>query len=481
MKTWKTLCVLGLAVAGSVAAASDEGSATRPNILVIMTDDLRMGMLQSEGHPYMVTPNLDRFTTEGVRFNNCYATSPVCGPSRASIFTGQYSTVHMRRDNFYYPDSFNSYLPQHFKDAGYNTALIGKYYEGDQFRNQARQAWNRWFVNLGPDPAKRTPGMSHEEWWNTYLYQDQQYSVDGERIVLEGHQTDILFAEAARFVGESDEPFCVFLSPFSPHTPLNMTERNRGKYRGYGIPDRPNLEMTKGYFRNKKKLPIVTEMYEQYCEMITDIDDGMGVLFEALEQSGQLDNTLIIFTSDNGLMYGEHGFAWKRHAWEESAKVPFYIRYPKLAKPGTENDALVSLADIFYTCADLGDVEFPEIEGGMGRSMLPLLTGEQAQIRNEFIQIEYNKPDRQNPVLPEVVLWASVIRPDGWKLSMYQEPAEQRPDLAPIQMFQLSHDALEMDNLAANPEFSPLLESLQRQLKTGLIGIGADDSWLKTN
>ena len=366
MKTiFKCLCYL--LFAGSALSPLTAEETAQPNLLIIMTDDLRIGMLQSEGHPYMSTPNLDRFASEGVRFTNCYASSPVCGPSRASIFTGQYSTAHMRRDNFYYPDGYDSYLPQHFKDAGFKTALIGKYYEGDTFREEARKAWDRWFIQVGPDPAKRTPGMSHVDWWNAFLYQDQQYSIDGKKKVIPGHQTDILFAEAARFATESTEqPFCMFLSPFSPHTPLNMTERNKGKYRGYGIPERANQELEMGYFRNNNKLETVIEMYEQYCEMIADLDDGMGVLLDALERSGQLDNTMIIFTSDNGLMYGEHGFAWKRHAWEESAKVPFYIRYPKLAKPGTENDALVNLADIYYTLADLSDVALPSVEAQAG-------------------------------------------------------------------------------------------------------------------
>lgn len=455
-------------------------AAERPNLMVIMTDDLRIGMLSAEGHPYMETPNLDRFAKEGVRFNNCYALSPVCGPSRASIFTGQYSTHHMRRDNFYYPDHFDYYLPQYFRDAGYKTALIGKYYEGDGFRKKAMAIWDRWFVNLGPDPKKRAPGMSHPEWWNTFLYQDQMYNVDGKSQQIMGHQTDILFDEAARFAVEhKDEPYCMFLSPFSPHTPLIMTERNKGKYKGKGLPPRANQELDKGFFKNPSKLKLITEMYEQYCEMIADVDDGMGVLFKALEESGQLDNTLIIFTSDNGLMYGEHGFAWKRHAWEESAKVPFYVRYPKLAKPGTESDALVCLADMFFTCADLGGVEIPEIPGQQGQSILPLLSGDKKKVRDEMVFIQYEMPDRKNPYLPELMLHASIVRSNGLKLSAYNESPEQRPELDKTQMFNLHKDGMEMTNLANNPESKKTLQGLKTQLKSKLAEIGADNSWLK--
>ncbi|MBK1876102.1 sulfatase-like hydrolase/transferase [Pelagicoccus mobilis] len=452
----------------------------RPNILVIMTDDLRIGMLSSEGHPFMETPSLDRLAEEGVRFNNCYALSPVCGPSRASIFTGQYSTHHMRRDNFYYPETFEYYLPQSFKDSGYRTALIGKYYEGTEFQDTARKAWDRWFINKGPSRDKLTPDISHYDWWNTFLYRDQEYSIDGKTKQVMGHQTDILFDEAARFASEDEnDPFCIFLSPFAPHAPFIMSERNEGKYRGKGLPDRDNQELDKGFFKDAKKAAEMPEAYEKYCEMIADLDDAMGRLLETLEEVGELDNTLIIFTSDNGLLYGEHGFAWKRHAWEESAKVPFYVRYPKLAKKGTESDALVCLADIFFTCSEVADVEFPEIKGQQGRSIVPLLTGEKEQVRDEMLFIQYEMPDRAAPWFPELMLHASLVRADGWKLTLYNEAPEQRPELASAQMFNLSRDGFEMNNKANDPESSKIFNTLRRDLKSSLEQIDADASWIE--
>lgn len=388
--------------------------------------------------------------------------------------------MHKRRDNFYYPDHFDYYLPQYFKDAGYTTALVGKYYEGTAFAPEARKAWDRWFVNAGPDPDKRTPGMAHNVWWNTFLYRDQLYVVDGKRQKIQGHQTDILFDEAARFATENKKsPFCIFLSPFAPHTPLIMSERNEGKYRGKGLPPRENQELDQGFFKSPGKVEMITEMYEKYCEMIADIDDGMGRLFQALEKNGQLDNTLIIFTSDNGLMYGEHGFAWKRHAWEESAKAPFYVRWPKAAKGGTQSDALVCLADIFFTCADLGEVELPEIPGQQGQSIIPLLSGKKEQIRDEMVFIQYEMPDRKNPDLPELMLHASIVRQDGVKLTAYNVPPEQRPELPLRHLYNLSRDGFEMNNLAGNPEQGELFRDMTLRLKKKLDAIGADSAWLE--
>lgn len=455
-------------------------AAPRPNLLVIMTDDLRTGMLGSDGHAFMQTPNLDRFAKEGVRFNNCYALSPVCGPSRASIFTGQYSSMHMRRDNYYYPDDYKYYLPQQFRDTGYRTALIGKYYEGNVFENTARKAWSRWFTIKGPAQNKaREPGMSQLDYRNKWYYYDQMYNVDGRNMQIMGHQTDVLFDEAARFASESDEPFCIFLSPFAPHQPLNMSRRNRGRYRGRGIPPVDSQEFDQGFFSTPGKFDKVEELYEKYCEMIADIDDGMGRLFQALEADGKLDNTLIIFTSDNGLMYGEHGFVWKRHPWEESAKVPFFIRYPKLAEPGTESDALVCLADLFFTCAEVGGVELPDVEGRQGCSLVPLLKGEKKQVRNEMVFFQYEMLGHSDVRLPELMLWAAVVRSDGWKLAVYNEPPEQRPKTDHLLMFNLRRDGLELNNCTENPEFKHVFDSLRSRLRLKLNANQADSSWLK--
>jgi len=461
------------AMVGSAACVSGSESSPRPNLLVILTDDMRIGMMSSAGHPYIKTPNLDRLAHEGVRFNNAYALSPICGPSRASIFTGQYSSMHMRRDNLYYPKNYPYYLPQYFKDSGYTTALIGKYYEGGEFGQTARKAFDRWFAWLGnvePAPA----GKAAIAEWESGLYIDDLYAVGSEKKQIKGHMTDILFDEASRFVTEQkDRPFCVFLSPFAPHMPYNMTERNKGRYKGMGVPPRENQQLDQGYFKNQKNREMFPEWYEQYCEMIADIDDGMGQLLGALEKNGQLDNTMIILASDNGLMFAEHGFAWKRHPWEESAKVPFYVRYPRLAKPGTQSDALVCLADIFFTCADVGNVSLPEIPGQVGRSIVPVLTGSKLQIRDQLLLMEYEQLYKLNDHLPDVMQWAGLVRADGWKLARYNVPPEQRPETDLNLMFRLSRDKFEMNNLAGNPEYQSVFSEMKVQLQAALDSNGA--------
>jgi N-acetylglucosamine-6-sulfatase len=428
----------------------------------------------------MKTPNLDRMVKEGVVFDNAYCLSPVCGPSRASIFTGQYSSVHGRRDNFYYPDGYDVYLPQAFKDGGYRTALIGKYYEGNPFKPQARKAFDRWFESDGVVGGNPQDRASYVEYYREHMYIDQQYDVDGKKLQILGHQTDIVFAEAARFATENaDKPFCTFLSPFAPHEPFNMTERNKGRYKGKGIPECESQNFGIGFFKNPNQKARVIEKYEQYCEMIADIDDVMGVLLDALEESGQLDNTFIILTSDNGYMFGEHGFVWKRHPWQESLRVPFIVRYPKLAKAGAVNSAMVALSDMFFTCADLADIKMPEVPYQHGRSFLPVLTGEKQQIRDSMLYIQYEKIDRAKPRLPELMLWAGIIRNDGWKLATYNVPDPYQPDLGPDLLFNLTRDGSEMKNCAENPEYSDVLRTMKTAMRQELDANLADSSWLK--
>ena len=471
----ENFALLSMMSAGAFVPQSPAAPA-RPNLLVIMTDDLRIGMLSSEGHPFLKTPNLDRIAKEGMRFDNAYALSPVCGPSRANIFTGQHTPVHMRRDNLWYPETYEHYLPQYFKDAGYATALIGKYYGGGPFAQTARKAFDHWFVWKGnPEPAPAAkPGTPEFEAWDRGIYVNSLYAVNNETKVIKGHQTEILFAEAERYItGNKDKPLCVYLSPFSPHMPFVMTEKNEGRYRGKGFPSRPNQEPDEGYWKNPKFRGNLVQWYEQYCEMIADVDDGIGRLLDALEKSGQLDNTFIILTSDNGYMFAEHGFAWKRHPWQESVRVPFYVRYPKLVKQGSSSDALVCLADIFFTCADVGKVPFPEIPGRAGTSLVPILSGEKQAVRDQLIFVQYEQIFKLNSHLPELIQWAGIIRDDSWKLAVYNVPPEQRPETDKEMMFQLSSDQYEMNNLANSPENHPAFADLKKQLIDGLTAAGA--------
>ena len=150
----------------SVSALMSVQAAERPNVLLIMTDDMRYDLMAHEGHPYIQTPNLDRLAAEGMRFTQAYASTPLCGPSRMSILSGQLPPVHGRVDNFYYPDDYAIYLPQSFHDQGYRTAMIGKYYEGIRFEQKIQTSvYDLWFKNGNADMS----GFTGERGSKAYL------------------------------------------------------------------------------------------------------------------------------------------------------------------------------------------------------------------------------------------------------------------------------------------------------------------------
>ena len=299
--------------------------------------------------------------------------------------------------------------------------------------------------------------------------------------VVKGHQTDILFDQAAQFaVQQSDEPFMTWLSPFAPHAPFNPTLRRKGSYTGKGIWMKDNIEFCVGYM-NPARVEQLQEVYERNCEMVEDIDEGVGKVLETLEKSGQLDNTIIIFTSDNGVMFGEHGFGWKRHPWQESVKVPLIIRYPKAIKPGSVCDAAVTLTDLFPTCTELTGVELPDDPLRYGKSLVPLLTGAVDQIRNDTLLLQYEKGIQgEDDARPEALDWVSLVSEDGWKLIRYRvgPPDNMRPDYGKTFLFNLKKDPLEMTNLAGNPGYKERIEKMNARLWSVLKTNREDAEWL---
>jgi N-acetylglucosamine-6-sulfatase len=467
-----------------VAVLATANPQDRPNILIIMTDDMRYDLMTHEGHPYIQTPNLDRLAAEGMRFTQAYASTPLCGPCRMSIFSGQLPSVHRRLDNFCYPDDYPVYFPADFHQQGYRTALIGKYYEGSLFEKKVQNTvYDFWFKNAGPDFSSYTGKTAKERsaFYNAHLYYDQRYEVGNERKVIKGHQTDILFDQAAQFaVRNPERPFMAFVSPFAPHGPFNPTLRRKGKYAGKGIWMKDNVEFGVGYM-SPSRVRHLQEVYERNCEMVEDIDEGVGKLLQALEESSQLDNTVIVFTSDNGVMFGEHGFGWKRHPWQEAVKVPLLIRYPKAVKAGSVCDAAVTLTDLFPTCAELAGVGLPEDPLRYAKSLVPLMAGKVDSIRPETLLLQYEKGIKgQDDHYPENLEWVSLVRSDGWKAVRYRTgpPDNMRPDYGKTFLFNLNKDPLEMNNLADNSEYRELMHDMNRRLAGELAANKVEAEWL---
>ena len=332
--------------ASFVIAQPDGATQRRPNFVFILVDDLRWDELSSSGHPFIRTPNIDRIAKEGALFRNAFMTTPLCSPSRASFLTGQYAHTHGITDNVDRSAASHQLMtyPRLLQQSGYDTAFIGKWHMGND--DSQRPGFNRWVSFKGQ---------------GTYL--NPEINEDGKWLKPTGYITDILSGYALEFIKRRhDKPFFLYLAHKAIHPEVTQNDdgsiniadaelfipadRHKNLYAGKAIPHRPNygrapqgkpaLERAIG---NLPPLGLGTVTKDEAilgrARSLMAIEDGVGEILKALKETGQLDDTVIVFTSDNGYFYGEHGLSVERRlAYEESIRMPLLVRYPKRIKTG---------------------------------------------------------------------------------------------------------------------------------------------------
>jgi len=380
-------------------------SQTLPNFIVIVVDDLRWDELGIEDHPYLETPNIDRLAVEGVRFQNAFHLTPLCSPNRASILTGQYPSRHGIIDNVARNVASHGLLtfPQVLQRAGYETAFVGKWH-------------------MGNDPTPR-PGFDH---WAGLPGQgrttDPELYEDGALTVIEGYVTDILTERALSVIDQMRQrPFMLYLGHKAVHpdiiqrddgsadpssTGFNPAPRHRGRYAEDVFPRRENVVVSLDQLSGKPALLRALtlknseEMIEAHgflpdfyttedlirrrAEMMLAVDEGLGQILDALERWEILDRTAILFTSDNGYWYDEHGLADERRLpYEEGIRMPLLIRYPIAVPAGINPEELVSSVDIAPTILELAGVTADSQM--QGRSLVPLLSGSSGNWRDACV------------------------------------------------------------------------------------------------
>jgi arylsulfatase A-like enzyme len=428
-------------------------SAQRPNIVFILIDDLRWDALGCMGHPFVKTPNIDRIASEGALFKNFFVSIPLCSPSRGSFLTGQYSHTHGVINNGDHSALSHKLVtyPWLLHDAGYETAFIGKWHMGVD--DSPRPGFDRWVSFKGQG-----------------VYNDPILNVDGKASKHSGYITDILNDYALKFVkSEHTRPFLLYLPHKAVHGPFTPAERHKSLYADAVINPTPSLNDSlvgkpaatrkledaseeKAKVRkqsdNERRMP--EKAIKNQLRALAAVDEGVRQLFKALEQSGQLDNTVIIFSSDNGFFWGEHGFADKRWAYDESIRDPLLIRFPKLIKPGTVFDQFVLNIDIAPTLLELAEVPIPNTI--QGRSLLPLFKDSKVSWRTAFLT-EYFQ-EKQYPRTPT---WQAV-RTDRWKYIIYTDLKDMD------ELYDLKADPFEMKNLINEPGSQPALKQMQAEL-----------------
>lgn len=438
--------------------ARGESMNSRPNIVFILADDLRWDALGCMGSAVAMTPNIDRIAREGALFKNFFVSIPLCSPSRSSFLTGQYAHKTGVTNNGDHSKLSHRLVtfPKLLRDVGYETAYVGKWHMGND--GSARPGFDHWVSFRGQG-----------------VYENPVINVNGRTNKVDGYMTDVLNGRAVDFVKQKhDKPFVLYLAHKAVHGPFTPAERHKDLYAGAKLTLTPNhrdpLEskpaITSGPVKTNAaparpraaraaakpgEIPPGHEnAMRQQLRALAAIDDGVGEIFKALEESKQLDNTMIVFTSDNGFFWGEHGLADKRWAYEESIRDPLLVRFPKLIKAGTKLDQLALNIDIAPTFLELAGAPIPK--SVQGKSLLPLFKNPKAAWRASILTEYFQEGQNRTPS------WQAA-RTDRWKLIHYTE----RDGMD--EFYDLKDDPFEIKNLINEPKAKKDLEKMRAELK----------------
>lgn len=476
----------------------------RPNIVFIMTDDHATQAISAYGHPVSQlapTPNIDRIARNGARFNANFCTNSICGPSRAVILTGKHSHLNGFRMNGEIFDGSQPTLPKYLKEAGYQTAIFGK-----------------WHLHGQPE------GFDE---WNILVDQGNYYNPDfireGDTTRIEGYATDIVTEMGIdwlkRNAGE-EKPFLLMVQHKAPHRNWMPALRHLNQYDSVQFP-LPESYFTdhEGSIASQEQLQtIYRDMYEghdlkmsvekgsdslahnpwtadfdrmtaeqrrkwneayrpkndafheanlngrelaewkgqrylqDYLATVASVDEGVGKILDYLEENGLIENTIVVYTTDQGFYLGEKGFFDKRFMYEESLAMPLLIQYPKEIRAGIEVDALTQNLDFAPTFLDYAQAEIPQEM--QGKSMRELLagSGNDAGFRNGIYYHYYDFPAFH------MVKRHYGIRTDRYKLMHFYDDIDQ------WEMYDLQEDPLELNNLYNEPAYAEVQRGLHQSL-----------------
>ncbi|MBN2450214.1 MAG: sulfatase-like hydrolase/transferase [Lentisphaeria bacterium] len=426
----------------------------RPNVLFVLIDDLRWDAFGFMGHPFVRTPHIDRIRNEGALFENAFVTTSLCSPARASFLTGTYAHTHrvMGNNGAEFDPAVHPSFAQVLQAAGYETAYVGKWHQAR--RSDPRPGFDYWLSFLGQG-----------------VHNNPVLNEDGREFTAQGYMTDILTDYADRWLRRPhSKPWCLCLAHKAVHGPFQPPERDKGLFPDATMAEPPNWKDTfeskprwqraEHLPRDRRDAPVPDAVPAppwdpraggrlNQLRMIKAIDDGIGRILATLTEIGQLDNTVVVFTSDNGYFHGEHRRGDKRLMYEESLRIPLVLRYPALVKPGTTISPMVLNIDVAPTFLDLAGATIP---GHMqGLSFQPLLQGRTTPWRESFL---YEYWVDLTPRIPDMV----GVRTPDWKLVRY--PGIDDLD----ELYDLRTDPHELHNLARDPDHAPRLTAMRAEL-----------------
>jgi arylsulfatase A-like enzyme len=430
----------------------------RPNIVLIIADDMAHTDLGAAGHPILKTPNLDRLAREGVRFTTAFTPNPICTPSRAAILTGQDCWTN----GCYFfgmPISKSSiHFAQLLSQAGYETFYTGKWHN-DGLPSQHGFTSGKYIGGGGPGSGGHFKPIVRD-------------FGGGNKRQIERFDSELFTNAAVQFLDSQkfdDKPFLLFVSYMTPHDPWTPPGKYASIYKSETIPlpvnfmPRPmNGSKPFKYYTNwhgnnlrdeKQMLPFprtpegVRDVRSRYYRTITHDDREIGRILNKLDEKQFAENTLFIFVADHGISLGSHGISGKQTMYEEGIRLPMILRYPKLKRGRAENSNLVSLIDIFPTICEAAGLKVPiSVEG---KSLLGLYQGKEIWHR-EHIYSYFVSPERHR-------LDVRCIRTERHKLIHHLTTNE-------VELYDLEKDPYELNNLAGKKPYLKLQRKLWDEL-----------------
>lgn len=481
--TTRRAALRSLAVGGAAFLTRCGGSGSpRPNILLVMTDDQQQAQMSCAGHPLLETPSMDRLAAEGARFANAYCTNSLCAPSRASVLTGCYSHVHGIRGNSEKADQVEALdpslptFPQLLREAGYRTGLVGKWH----LRQKPR----------GFDEWKILPGQG--------VYFDPDFVDAGKSTKESGYATDITTDFALDFLRRTgDQPFCLLYQHKAPHRPFTPAPRHARMFDDIDWPkpatydddyatrrvaaEAQDMRFEMSLAGDYPDLPrdaspdaqrewIFQRFVKDHHRAVYGVDENLGLVLDYLDSAGLAEDTLVLYTTDNGYFLGEHGWYDKRFMYEPALRIPLLVRYPRLVGGGQVPDRPALNVDIAPTLLDFAGIRVPDEM--QGRSLRPLLEGDPPEDWRESILYSYYENSwafremaREQMTDPSFQFWTPHrvgphrgVRTDRYKLIEYYGEEDY------WELFDLQEDPHELRNLYAEPGHAQLIAELRAEL-----------------
>ena len=465
---------------------SAEKNDKKPNFLFILVDDQPHDAVGfSERYPFLKTPNIDKLASEGVNIKNFFVTQSICSPSRASFLTGTYPHIHgVNQNNKFVDPDCDTYAPYsvHLQKNGYETAHIGKIHMAHKRgKKHIRPGFDYWFSFIGQGQ-----------------YFDPRVNDNGIETQEKGYITDILTKKTVDWLEnkrDSNKPFSLNLWHKAVHEKHLPAPRHKDLFKNEKLPEPPH-DTHKETFKGKpewqrrktfgfkwkkgdiipaelkeKKWPINKYKNMQLLRSLIAVDESLGKVIEALEKIGELENTVIIYSSDNGYFMGEHTFKDKRLAYENSIRVPMIIRYPRLIKESTEIDEQCLNIDLAPTILELAGIDKPNYM--QGESMLDIITGKKNSKWRKSILFEYYVDDAWPYAGPDQL----AVRTNQFKL--VDNFLENDID----ELYDLINDPGETNNLINDEEYETIeleLRNESKRLQKKYKYNPDRDWWLKT-